>query len=181
MSESTRPHDSFERLYETHRRAVLAYCLRRASRSDAHDAVAETFAVAWRRMDDVPAGDGALPWLYAVAYRTLGNMHRSTRRRRKLAEKVSGTELTSPPIPLDTQVIRSAEAQTVLDAMTRLKPSDRELLRLTIWEELPREQVAKALGISREAVNQRFVRAVKRMGKELVRVGINPSGKGGGT
>ena len=94
---------------------------------------------------------------------------------------MSGTEQTTPPIPLDAQVVRSAEAQTVLDAMTRLKPSDRELLRLTIWEELPREQVARILGISREAVNQRFVRAVKRMGKELVRAGINPSGKGGGT
>ena len=171
---------AFERLYETHRRAVLAYCLRRADRSDAHDAVAETFAVAWRRMDVVPKGDETLPWLYGVAYRTLGNLHRSTRRRRKLAERLSGTGLASPPIPLDTQVVRSAEAQTVLEAMTRLKPSDRELLRLTIWEELPREQVAKVLGISREAVNQRFVRAVKRMGKELVRVGINPSGKGGG-
>jgi RNA polymerase sigma-70 factor (ECF subfamily) len=33
---------------------------------DAADVVAETFLVAWRRLDSVPGGDEARLWLYAV-------------------------------------------------------------------------------------------------------------------
>lgn len=46
------------RLYELHYPEVLAYCDRRIGRSDAEDAVAEVFAVAWRRRDrlDAPGG-----------------------------------------------------------------------------------------------------------------------------
>jgi hypothetical protein len=39
--------------------------LRRCSSPhDAPGVVAETFAIAWRRVDDMPAGDAARPWLY---------------------------------------------------------------------------------------------------------------------
>ncbi|MEE8492322.1 MAG: sigma factor [Acidimicrobiia bacterium] len=55
----------FRRIYEEHRSAITAYCLRRASRSDAMDAVAETFAVAWRRIDRLPGGGAERSWLYA--------------------------------------------------------------------------------------------------------------------
>ena len=42
----------------------------------AEDAVAETFAVAWRRVDHLPEPDVALPWLLAIARRVLANQHR---------------------------------------------------------------------------------------------------------
>jgi RNA polymerase sigma-70 factor (ECF subfamily) len=38
----------------------------------APDVVAETFLVAWRRLDDVPADP--LPWLYGVARRVLARL-----------------------------------------------------------------------------------------------------------
>lgn len=179
MPEPARPQPEFERLYAAHRKAVLAYCLRRAAPSDAHDAAAETFAVAWRRMEAVPAGEDALPWLYGVAYRTLANMRRAARRRSRLESKVGAARLAPTPVRPDIQVVRNAEAEAVVQAMERLRPADREVLRLAIWEELPRDQIAQVFGISRDAVNQRYVRAVRRMGKELARAGIHPSGKGG--
>jgi RNA polymerase sigma-70 factor, ECF subfamily len=54
--------EKFEGLFRENYAAVRAYALRRASPELAQDVVAETFLVAWRRLDDVP-GD-ALPWLY---------------------------------------------------------------------------------------------------------------------
>ena len=79
----------FERLYAEHGRAVLAYAVRRASNAhDAADVVAEVFLVAWRRLDDVPASDGARLWLYAVARRVLANQQRAESRRRRLAERL---------------------------------------------------------------------------------------------
>src|SRR5688572_20584727 len=67
----------FERCYAP----LTAYARRRVPPSDADDVVAEALTVAWRRLDDVPEGDGALPWMYAVASRVVANHHRSLGRR----------------------------------------------------------------------------------------------------
>jgi DNA-directed RNA polymerase specialized sigma24 family protein len=75
----------FETLFTEHQRAVLAYAMRRTpTLADAEDAVAETFAIAWRKIDAVPA-DEPLPWLYAVARRVLANHRRGLGRRERLA------------------------------------------------------------------------------------------------
>jgi RNA polymerase sigma-70 factor (ECF subfamily) len=58
------PEPRFRQLYEQHYRAILAYSLRRCRNdADAHDVVAETFLVAWRRLDAVPDDDESLPCL----------------------------------------------------------------------------------------------------------------------
>ena len=67
----------FGRLYRDQGRAILAYALRRVEdQEDAADVVAETFLVAWRRLGEVPIGDGARLWLYAVARRVIANLDR---------------------------------------------------------------------------------------------------------
>src|ERR1700742_981233 len=81
----------FNRLYREQGRAILAYALRRvAGPDDAADVVAETFLVAWRRFAEVPTGDGALLWLYAVAGRVIANQRRAERRRTRLGARLGG-------------------------------------------------------------------------------------------
>src|SRR3954452_6184076 len=71
----------FRRLYKEHGREILAYALRRADGAeDAADVVAETFLVAWRRLEDVPPGAQARLWLYGVARRALAHQRRGGRR-----------------------------------------------------------------------------------------------------
>src|SRR3954468_24387404 len=69
----------FEDLYRATYPRVLAYARSVASREDADDAVAETFAIAWRRQRDIPRG-AELGWLIGVARRVLANARRSRRR-----------------------------------------------------------------------------------------------------
>jgi len=70
----------FEQLYEEYRLPVLAYCTRRVGPSDAPDACSETFLVAWRRLDDLPAEPKTLPYLYGIAGKVVSNQLRSFRR-----------------------------------------------------------------------------------------------------
>src|SRR5262245_60152071 len=80
----------FDALYQSYSADMVAYCKWRAgSVSDAQDAVAEVFMTAWRRLDDVPAGEAARVWLYATARRMLANQRRSTRRRAALVERLA--------------------------------------------------------------------------------------------
>ena len=57
--------ERFAQTFEEHYRAVTAYALRRTTPAEAEDAVAETFLVAWRRLDELP--EEAKPWLLGVA------------------------------------------------------------------------------------------------------------------
>src|SRR5215472_12223538 len=67
----------FEALYTANHAPILGFALRRtASPDDAADILAETFLTAWRRLDELPAGDDARLWLYGVARRVLANYYR---------------------------------------------------------------------------------------------------------
>jgi RNA polymerase sigma-70 factor, ECF subfamily len=147
--------DRFERMFHMHHRLVLAYALRRATPQMAQDVVAETFTVAWRRLDDVP--DPELPWLYGVARRVLANELRSDRRRGALAERVSAEPLTGDA---------GGDLQ-LMQALARLRARDRELLLLTAWEGLTSAEAATAIGCTRAAVRVRLHRARKRLAAEL--------------
>ena len=76
---STDPAVRFDPLFEDHYQAIYHYCLRRVGTPDAEDATAEVFAVAWRRLHDLPEGEATRAWLYGVAYRVVGNQYRSRR------------------------------------------------------------------------------------------------------
>ena len=62
------------------------------------DLLADVYLVAWRRIDEVPRGDGARMWLYGVARRQLANQRRGDRRRSALASELAGAlRSVTPP------------------------------------------------------------------------------------
>lgn len=153
--------ERFEQVFAAHREAVLGYLRRRTdSGHDAADLVADTFLVAWRRLDDVPQGPQARPWLYGVARRVLANHRRGEGRRHALATKLLSEQLTETP---NAQAPDGPTAR----AFRLLPDQDREVLTLVVWEELDTAQVATALGISRNAVRIRLHRARKRFARLL--------------
>jgi DNA-directed RNA polymerase specialized sigma24 family protein len=68
LNDVQRQQERFCQLYQAAAPSLTAYAGRRCQeRSDSDDVVSEVFLVAWRRIEDVPDGDAALPWLYGVA------------------------------------------------------------------------------------------------------------------
>lgn len=143
---------------EAHTAAVLAYALRRTSGEDAADVVAETFLVAWRRLDDVDERS-ALPWLYAVARRVLLSQQRATRRQQAIAQRVAAGLPEAPETPLG--------APRVLETLASLSEAEREVLILSAWEELSSSEAARVLGCSATAYRIRLHRARKRLRERL--------------
>lgn len=63
--------ERFRVVYDDNYELILGYALRRTDTADdAADVVADTFLVAWRRLDDVPKGEQARLWLYGTAARS---------------------------------------------------------------------------------------------------------------
>ena len=159
----------FVAAYESYYRHVVAYCRRRTTPDRVDDAVAEVFLIAWRRIDELPAGEATLPWLYGVAYRVLGHQFRGHSRRRKLNSKLTAIGADVAP-PADDVVVQRQESHRVVVALERLRARDQEILRLSIWEELPHSEMAGILGLSIDAAKQRLSRARKSLAREYDRL-----------
>ena len=68
-------------LYERHYDEVLGFCARRIGWTEAEEAAADVFAVAWRRLDEIE-WETVRPWLFGIARRVVASRWRSARHRR---------------------------------------------------------------------------------------------------
>jgi RNA polymerase sigma-70 factor, ECF subfamily len=159
----------FAEIYRRYYRSIRHFCRRRVANDLVDDAVAETFLIAWRRLEDVPAGDEALIWLYGVAYRVIGHQWRSTARRRRLEDRLRSV-VRRPASAADESVIDGDEYRLVLDAAARLSHTDAEVLRLVAWEQLSVADTAAVLEIAPNAVKQRLHRARRNLAREYRRL-----------
>ena len=165
------PEAQFERLYDSHYLDILHYAMRRTDQPDrAADVVAETFLTAWRRIDDVPPGPAARPWLFGVARRAMANERRGARRRSALVERL-GVELGA--VRVTRPVLSDLSLSDVGKVFRELSETDREVLTLVAWEALGTREIAVALGCSHTAARIRLHRARGRFTVALRAAGID--------
>lgn len=166
MTSQAADRSRFEAIWREHRHQVLAYCLRRASSADAEDACAETFLVVWRRIEELPLPPKTILCLYGIARKVLSNQTRAFHRRARLHNKLISLGMVPAADPLHV-VLQSAEDRVVSDAVRRLKPVDREIVMLDVWEDLSRAEIAEVMGMTRAAVDQRIHRAYQKLSRAL--------------
>jgi len=143
---------SFERAYLQYLPAVSGYLARRVERQHIEDLAADVFAIAWRKRSSVADGE-ELPWLYRIAANVVANHRR---------KQATGSALIAALRPADSSP--SAEEIVVADASLasawgQLRPAEREVLTLSLVEDLTPAQLAIALGASVNAVTIRLHRA----------------------
>ena len=152
--------ERFEALWCEHAGAVLRYARRRVPPEEAEDVLAETFVVAWRRLDDAPGY--ALPWLLGIARRTAANALRGRRRRSALHERVA-----AQPATTTTHDPAKGHGNDAAAALAGLRERDRELLTLIAWDGLGPAEAAQVLGCSSGALAVRLHRARARFAAAL--------------
>lgn len=154
--------ERFERIYRENFRAVLRFAAARIDPERAKDVAAETFLVAWRRLDDVPAEPRA--WLLGVARKVIAGQFRSETRRSALTLRLQ----TERGGALDADPANAlADRDQVLAAFAALRKRDQEVLRLVTWDGLDAADAAAVLGITRLAFTVRLHRARRRLEREL--------------
>jgi RNA polymerase sigma factor (sigma-70 family) len=144
---------------------LLAYIMRRSpSAEDAADVLAETYLIAWRKLDGIPTGERARLWLFGVARNLLMKGASQHRSRQMLGERLVD-ELRSAHPPHNPGDDERATALRV--ALAALPERDRELVLLTAWEGLTPKQIAAAVGTPVNVVRVRLHRARARLKQEL--------------
>jgi len=167
-SEASWRRHRFRMIYDANYDDLWRYCLRRAANpEEAEEALNETFTVAWRRLDIVPKGDEARPWLFGVARNQLRSGWRKYNRGAELRDRLVHTrEQRHAPDPAEQVVDGSS---TILMALATLREKDQEILRLAAWEELPHVEIAEIVGCSENAVAIRVHRARGRLATAIAK------------
>ncbi|MFP3969329.1 sigma-70 family RNA polymerase sigma factor [Actinomadura fulvescens] len=157
--------ERFTALFKCHYPDVLRYAARRSDPDRARDVAAETFLVAWRRLNEVPRdADQVLPWLYSVARNTLANQHRGERRRLRLGARLGAA------VPRRTGADHAGtvvESLRLREALHGLSAADQETLRLVGWEGLDVAAAAAAAGCTPQTFAVRLHRARQRLDRAL--------------
>ena len=150
-------------MFATHHDAVRRYVVRRQSGALVDDAIADTFLVAWRRLDEIP--ERTLPWLLGVARRVLAGQRRAAVRYRSLSERLHLDALTDG----GTRDWESPAGLTpaLSSALAILTGHEREALLLVAWDELSAADAALVAGCSVAAFRVRLHRARRRVADRL--------------
>lgn len=158
--------ERFEAIYRAHLGHVLAYARRRlAGPEEAEEVAAETFTVAWRRLDEIPREP--LAWLYGVARHTLMNQRRGERRHAALVREVAHDHGVRAGALAEDLAPAVAAQGRLAQAMEALEAHEREALRLVAWEELTHRQAAAVMGLSRVGFTRLSLRARRRLAHHL--------------
>lgn len=130
--------------------------------ADAADLLSETFVIAWRRSDRMPADPEQLRmWLFGVARRVLADAARGTVRHIGLTDKLRAHLQTLPTEYVDADIL---DIRAALDAI----PADQsELVRLVLWDGFTLGEAATVLGISESTARGRYQRARAKL-RELL-------------
>lgn len=167
MSRRDDPEARFHRLFNETRHDLLAYALRRTLRpQDAADVVAETYLIAWRKLDSLPQGGEARLWLFGVARNLI--LRGATRQHalQAVVDRLALELREASPIDEPTEDRR---AEVMRSALAALPEQQREVLLLTAWEGLTPREVAAATGAPVNLVRVRLHRARARLKHELAR------------
>lgn len=158
---------AFGTLYERHVDAVYAFLYRRTQiRATAEDLTSITFMKALESIRSFdPARGELLAWLYRIARNTLIDHYR------KAGEHLASLE-HAEHVPAEDTVTRAAEqsidAAAIRTALAHLKPIQREVVLLRLWEGLSYKEIAAITGKSEGNCKLMFFRAMAQLRTALI-------------
>ena len=181
--------------YRGRLRAVVELRLDRRLRArvDPSRVLQEALVEAFQELEDHCREATPLPlyvWLRKVTAQRLVEIHRShldsrsrrDSRRRAPAREASPDEVLGPPsctgvlaprllgeeLSLGRAAVRAEARPALKQALDRLRDSEREMVALRHFEGLTGNETAALLGVSLEAANKRYMRAMEKLRRFLV-------------
>lgn len=158
------PEEDFVRLVSEFQASLLRLCFAYLhDRALAEDAVQETFLKAYRNIGRFRGCSSEKTWLMKIAVNTCRDMRR-TGWFRHMELSVTLDMLPEPSVPASAQ-----DMEITMEVM-RLPVKLREAVLLYYFQDMPVIEIAKALGITQQAVSARLKRAKTKLRGVLERM-----------
>lgn len=152
--------DAFETLARAHSPALLNLVRRLGGTvEDAEDVVQETLISAHRGLERFRGEAPLRAWLARIAVNTYRDMVRATKRLVRAC--MSMPERTS--VDHDREISGRDTVRRVMSAIKDLPPRQRETLLMRIHEGFSYDEIAKSMGVGRDAVRMNLLEARKKL------------------
>jgi len=144
----------FEALYQKYARDVYHFALYLSGeRGEAEDITSETFVRVWASSEPIRTAT-VRGYLFTIARNLF--LHGLRKKSRHVA---LDDDLRDPQASPYAQAEQRAELQAVLAELQKLPEIDRAVLLMRAFDEMPYEEIARAVGISLAAVKVKIHRA----------------------
>lgn len=131
----------------------------------AQDLTSVTFTKAIERIKSYDKTKGGFStWLYQIARNTVVDHYRTTKTTANIEDI---WDLADENINVLRDVNISMTTAKIRQAMENLKPKQREIIMLRIWEDMPYREIAEIIGSSEDAAKMAFSRAIKELRQQL--------------
>lgn len=147
----------FRNMFQEYHTVMVSAAYNRLSNlTDAEEAAAEVFRIAWTKRD-VLRDTERLAWLYTTLRNVVGNEYRRRARVKRREDRAKNDLLEETNLASGES--DESERIEIRDAVAAMDSADRELIWMAYWEELTREEMAEVLGCSIASVRVRLFRA----------------------
>ena len=158
-------------LYESHRRDILQYCVRRLGDPIGEEVMQEVFVTMVRTLRTFRPGPPVKSWLFGMAKHKCQQALRNRTRRQDIANAF-GKDIwqqlhAEASIPSSEGLEARERATRLATSLSQLHELERIVLHWRFHRGLSVAESAEALGMSEAAVRKRLQRALRRL-KELM-------------
>ena len=163
--------DALGEVFDRYRRAVWSVAMS-ITRADhlAQEAVQEIFIRAWNAAASYDPSRDLGPWLMTIARHASLDLVR-----RELRPTRGGHEAETDVVVEEPGIDQAWVSWEIQEALGRLTPDEREIVRLSFFEDLTHAQVAERLGVPIGTVKSRSHRAHRRLAGFLVHLRDEPA------
>jgi RNA polymerase sigma-70 factor (ECF subfamily) len=163
--------DALGEVYDRYRRAVWSVAMS-ITRADhlAQEAVQEIFIRAWNAAASYDPTRDLGPWLMTIARHASLDLVR-----RELRPTRGGHEAETDVVVEETGIDQVWLSWEIQEALRRLSDEEREIVRLSFFEDLTHVQCAERLGLPLGTVKSRSHRAHRRLAQLLVHLRDEPA------
>lgn len=158
--------ESFTELYDAYFKKIYAFIYYKTHhRETAEDLTSQTFLRALNKLADFDSSRGTFQaWLYQIARNGIYDHYRAMKKTTPLEDAwdLSSAENVAVDAALRTELAE------VREALQKLKPEQRDIVILRVWQDLSYEEIAEIVGKSVNACKMTFSRTVKGLRKEFI-------------
>jgi len=151
------------RLIDQYQNVLLQMCyMYLHDRTQAEDAVQETFLKAYRAMEAFRNECSEKTWLVRIAVNTCRDMKRSAWFRR-MDRRITPEDMAFSAV----QPVGDSDAEALAQAIVKLPAKDKEVILLYYYQDMTMKEIAESLDMAVSSVSGRLKQACARLRKEL--------------
>lgn len=159
--------DAFGEFYRRHQGALAEFFIRQTADGElAQDLVAESFAIAFSKVDRFDPGRGeARQWLFGIARIALLARRREGGADRAIQARLEGAALNGEHLLDAVEARLDSAASTVVAGLGQLSAPEREAVVSRVVEEREYVEIAHRQSTSEVAVRQRVSRGLRKLAR----------------